>query len=408
MVRHSVSPEVASAAWGRRSIERREHTSARRFVAAPSFPARWQTRRLTRMGNEEFADAVGTLGPALLGTLAGLEYAERHLHPPVMEPVRTALAPLDERLDKGRAALRGVIRADRVPAQLDGFAAQLESAADYASEALTRFSEPARDVARVLEGMHFHHRAEATLYPLRHALPPVSRFFIEDAVAEQLVALDPESPGASTGIHSASNAPGERGGFSLYVPESYTQGEHLPLVVALHGGSGHGADFLWTWLREARSRRCLLLAPTSQQSTWSLMGPDIDTPQLTRMVDHISENWGVDRERILLTGLSDGATFALLSGLQESSPFTALAPASGVLHPTNFGNGNIGRAAGKRIYLIHGALDWMFPVALARAAAEELDKAGADLTFREIEDLSHTYPREENAKILDWLGVPTG
>jgi len=360
------------------------------------------------MGKEEFADAVGTLGPALLSTLVGLEYAERHLHPPAMEPVRAALEPLDARLDEGRVALRGVLRSGQVPAQLDSFAAQLGSAADYASEALIRFTEPARDVARVLEGMHFHHRAEAALYPLRHALPPVSRFFIEDAVADSLLALDPESPDASTGLHSASNAPGERGGFSLYVPESYRQGECLPLIVALHGGSGHGADFLWTWLREARSRRCLLLAPTSQKSTWSLMGPDIDTPQLIRMVEHISGQWGVDRERILLTGLSDGATFALLSGLQEASPFTALAPTSGVLHPANFGNGNIGRAAGKRIYLIHGVLDWMFPIALARTAAEELDKAGADLTFREIVDLSHTYPREENAKILDWFGVPTG
>jgi phospholipase/carboxylesterase len=29
--------------------------------------------------------------------------------------------------------------------------------------------------------------------------------------------------------------------------------------------------------------------------------------------------------------------------------------------------------------------------------------AGADVVFREIEDLSHTYPRDENGRILDWL-----
>ncbi len=52
---------------------------------------------------------------------------------------------------------------------------------------------------------------------------------------------------------------------------------------------------------------------------------------------------------------------------------------------------------------MHGALDWMFPVEIARMARDELAKAGADLTFREIEDLSHTYPREENARILEWL-----
>jgi phospholipase/carboxylesterase len=52
---------------------------------------------------------------------------------------------------------------------------------------------------------------------------------------------------------------------------------------------------------------------------------------------------------------------------------------------------------------VHGALDWMFPVALARDAARVLREAGAELVFREIEDLSHTYPREVNAKIVEWL-----
>ena len=34
---------------------------------------------------------------------------------------------------------------------------------------------------------------------------------------------------------------------------------------------------------------------------------------------------------------------------------------------------------------------------------DELEKAGARIVYREIEDLSHTYPREENARILEWL-----
>lgn len=55
------------------------------------------------------------------------------------------------------------------------------------------------------------------------------------------------------------------------------------------------------------------------------------------------------------------------------------------------------------IYLIHGALDWMFPVHTTRVAREALLSAGAQLVYREIEDLSHTYPRDENPKILDWL-----
>jgi phospholipase/carboxylesterase len=37
--------------------------------------------------------------------------------------------------------------------------------------------------------------------------------------------------------------------FSLYVPETYDAERAHPLVVALHGGSGNGGAFLWSWLR---------------------------------------------------------------------------------------------------------------------------------------------------------------
>jgi len=53
--------------------------------------------------------------------------------------------------------------------------------------------------------------------------------------------------------------------------------------------------------------------------------------------------------------------------------------------------------------LVHGRLDWMFPVQVARQAAQALAAAGAEVTYRELEDLSHTYPREINAPILQWL-----
>ncbi len=45
----------------------------------------------------------------------------------------------------------------------------------------------------------------------------------------------------------------------------------------------------------------------------------------------------------------------------------------------------------------------MFPVSLARMARDEFEKAGAALVYREIADLSHTYAREENARILEWF-----
>jgi phospholipase/carboxylesterase len=55
------------------------------------------------------------------------------------------------------------------------------------------------------------------------------------------------------------------------------------------------------------------------------------------------------------------------------------------------------------VYLVHGKLDWMFPVQVARQTHQALSAAGAEVTYRELDDLSHTYPREINPSILSWL-----
>lgn len=350
-----------------------------------------------------FLDVLARLGPALLQALAALERARRRLHPPAIPALRAELAPVRARLD---AALGELDRA-AVPDGIEGLRSGLSRSAAAAARALALFLEegsPATAVPRILGAMHEHCRAQALLFPLRKALPPVSRFFLEEPFHARLAELDPDvvPDGIRVGLHRAGEE-GSRGGFCLYVPESYDGSEAWPLVVALHGGSGNGADFLWSWLVEARGRRFLLLAPTARGPTWSLDAPEIDALALRSMVEFVAESWRVDRDHVLLTGLSDGATFATLCGLRDDMPFTEIAPISGVLHPFNFANGNLARARGRRVYLVHGALDWMFPAQIARMARDELERAGADLVYREIEDLSHTYPREENDRILAWF-----
>ena len=357
---------------------------------------------------KRFFHELGRLGPALLAGLEAIEWFQRRLHPPDLPRLQSALQPAARRLAEARGDFEQVMP----PVGLEGLQRDFLAAVEPAEKALELFAgtgdafDPeAEGVARILAAMQLHCRAQEALFPLRRAIPPISRYFVEAPFRDALSAVDPEPrEGVTVGLQRGRDAgEGDRGGFSLYIPESYDGTEPWPLVVALHGGSGHGRDFLWTWLREARGRRFLLLAPTSRGPTWSLNGPDHDAGPLAAMVRAVRERWQVDPDRILLTGLSDGATYALLGGLQEDMPFTALAPVSGVLHPMNFANGNIERANGKRIYLVHGALDWMFPVQIARVARDELEKAGAEIVYREIDDLSHTYPRDENDDILGWF-----
>jgi phospholipase/carboxylesterase len=354
-------------------------------------------------------DAIGDLLQPLLETLERVGWVQRHLFPPVAARLAEALEPC-------AAAVGGPLRAAEELAWPDDLRFMRDRLVDVSRqtvELVTAFVAAARspgDPIDLFRALRRFARVQEALYPLAPALEPVSRWFLDPdrRADDELVARlrdgalrDDE---IRLGVLHAENERDARGGFSLYVPEQWDGRSAMALVVALHGGSGHGRDFLWSWLRDARARGVLVLAPTSRDRTWSIMGgEDVDAEGLRRMVESVAARYPVDRSRILLTGMSDGATYAFLCGLRDEGPFTHLAPACGVLHPFLLVPGGLARARGRPIYMIHGALDWMFPIASAQFAREALEAAGARLVYREIADLSHTYPRDENPRILDWL-----
>ncbi len=155
------------------------------------------------------------------------------------------------------------------PDDLQFFRSQLVTASDAALRALDGVTQSATDpdgVMRAYRAMRHSTQAVEALYPLTFMLPPVSRFFLEsdrrsdDALVRRIA--DADALRDDVGMLNVHNARDERGGFSVYVPEYYDAATRWPVIVALHGGSGHGADFLWTWLREARTRGAIVISPT--------------------------------------------------------------------------------------------------------------------------------------------------
>ena len=355
--------------------------------------------------NESEADALSHLVPPLLRAFEVLFFVSRHFHPPHLERLVAGIGTPDADLKEARERHRESV------AKLGDVGAALDAAADAALRAFAGLREVADgggDIRSAFRAMRFVPIGLEALYPLASGLAPVNRFFLDPALRTDpaLQTLFMHAPAnEKTGVmHFPSDgAEGERGGFWLYVPEHYSPDRAWPLVMAMHGGSGTGHHFLWTWLRDARSHGAILAAPTSIGTTWALMGEDVDTPNLLRVLDVIRANWNVDPARQLLTGMSDGGTFSYVSGLESASPFTHLAPVSATFHPLLAEMCDPARVGGLPIYIAHGALDWMFPAGLGRAAARALTAAGANVTYRELEDLSHTYPREMNAEILAWL-----
>lgn len=340
--------------------------------------------------------------PPLLQALEAGGFVARHLHPPHLAQVLDALGQPEAPLQAVRTRLDGW------PDEMADVRDRLAAAAVAALGAFAGLREAAAadDLGAAFRALGQLPRAQEALYPLAAGLPPISRFFLDPAVRDD-AALQARLArgGPDRGIVHGENERSQRGGVSLYVPETYDPGVAHPLVVALHGGSGHGRAFLWSWLRDCRSAGALLLSPTSSGPTWAITGPDPDTPSLARMVEGVRSRWNIDPARILLTGMSDGGTFSYVSGLEPGSPFTHLAPVSAAFHPMLAQMADGARVQGLPIHIAHGALDWMFPVAMAQEAARALTAAGAAVTYREIADLSHTYPRELNRDLLAWLAA---
>ena len=349
-------------------------------------------------------DPLAEVAPALIGALETLHSAGRYLHPARLEQIAehvAATAPtLQAALGEFDAASTG--SGELVQAVDTAAAAVMRVIEGFALEALQ-----AEGVLAAYRALRYLPRALDALYPFAKESTALNRFFLDpdsrddEARLEALRAAGDGPPGA--GVSHVENARGSRGGYSLYVPEDCDPAATQPVIVALHGGAGHGWGFLWTWLSTARSRGAILISPTAIGDTWSLMAPEIDSENIVRILARVGADWRLDSDRLLLTGMSDGGTFAYVSGLAGDSPFSHLAPISASFHPMMLEMIERPRVAGLPIYLTHGSLDWMFDVEVARTAHEILGAAGAEIIYREITDLSHTYPREENPLILDWF-----
>lgn len=352
--------------------------------------------------SSETINQVERLVASLLRTLDSLSFVARHISP-------IGYSFLLDRVGRPDDDLRA---ARNTPPWSDPYSALrplLDAASDAALaafEGLRAAAEPPEDMTATYKAFRHIPRAMEALYPLAGILPPVNRFFLDPdqrADKELQARFMKLPPPPNTGAICLGNDPDDREAVWMYVPETRSPETPAPLVVALHGGSGRGRAFLWSWLKAARSRGAIVVAPTSVGPTWAIQGEDRDTPRLAEIVAFVRSKWAIDPARILMTGMSDGGTFTWTSGLEGSSPFTHLAPVAAAFHPMLAQTADAERLKGLPIHIIHGERDWMFPVDMAREAKQHFTAAGAKVTYVEPQDLSHTYGADLSTIIADWL-----
>ncbi len=173
---------------------------------------------------------------------------------------------------------------------------------------------------------------------------------------------------------------------------------HYPTIVALHGRGADAYDLI-PLVDSLGLEDALLIAPRAPMpfnfgagfAWYGLQEEGVPEPEtflasldrLRKFLAEVRAGYPVDRQRVILLGFSQGTVMAYAAGLLEPSSVRGIAALSGYI-PVHSGlQLKLRELKGLAAFVSHGTYDELIPVRLGRESSELLEKAGADVVYRE-------------------------
>jgi len=131
--------------------------------------------------------------------------------------------------------------------------------------------------------------------------------------------------------------------YYVHVPPSYDGATSVPLVLALHGGGGAGGNMdKLTGFNAVGDREGFIVAyPSGVGRHWSdgravnkkdVGGKEVDDVAfLTALVDRLAGDYNIDRKRVFVTGISNGAFMSFRLACDRPDVFAAAAGVAGAV-----------------------------------------------------------------------------
>lgn len=116
--------------------------------------------------------------------------------------------------------------------------------------------------------------------------------------------------------------------YARFVPEGagYTASTPNGMIVALHGSSDDGPNFIKRWVDAGIRHQMIVIAPSSETSEeWQ----DSDWSGIQKAINQTMNFYNVDPNYIMLTGFSAGGIACFKFGLAHSDVFRAIVPMAG-------------------------------------------------------------------------------
>jgi hypothetical protein len=191
--------------------------------------------------------------------------------------------------------------------------------------------------------------------------------------------------------------------YSIDVPESYDPARAYQVRIQLHGGvmmretgaprTGRGGPMNVT----LRGDEQIYVMPTSWRDAPWWGGAQVEN--VRAILDTLKRTYNIDENRVALAGVSDGATAAYYFAMRDTTPYASFEPLNGfimVLANETLGiDGDLyaGNLRNKPFFAVNGALDPLYPSAVAGRYVEQLSRAGVSIDF---------LPRAEGVHSTAW------
>jgi phospholipase/carboxylesterase len=150
----------------------------------------------------------------------------------------------------------------------------------------------------------------------------------------------------------------------LYVPAGYSPATPAPLVLALHGSTGAAVDMVDLLSSYADASGFLVLAIDSRNPTWDgIQGAfGVDVAFIDSALGWAFQRCNVDPTRVIVDGVSDGATYSIALALPNGDLFRrSVAHSPAAIHESN-----APRVGKPEFFVSHGTNDTVIPVARSR------------------------------------------
>ena len=193
--------------------------------------------------------------------------------------------------------------------------------------------------------------------------------------------------------------------YRLVVPKTVDLAKPAPLVVAFHGMLIDSKDVMpqYTKLNETAEKHGFIIAyPNAIRKSWGIAPEKVknDLAFFDALLRKLAAAYKIDRDRVYVVGMSNGGYFAHLVGRERSKIVAAVASHSGPLGLQTLLGVNAERKFPALI--IHGALDRIFPVVIARENRDKYRREGHEVKYVELKNVGHMWGTKADINETIW------